>query len=126
MGRKAVGKVWCWKKFSMSKNYNQKFDINGVFTGIFTCRHVACEDAGRAAYSQLRLHITGECNQQQAGISCQNHRNVARRPVYMQRVLLELAHALAKVRNFERVVSKMQRVHATARALLVKTSACSE
>ncbi len=35
---------------------------NGVFTGVFTCQRVACEDAGRAAYGQLRLHVTGEYN----------------------------------------------------------------
>ncbi len=48
----------------------QNLKMNGVFTGIFSCRHVACEDAGRAAYSQLSLHVTGEYNRQQAGISC--------------------------------------------------------
>ncbi len=41
-------------------------------------------------------------------------RNVARHPVYTQRVSLVLAHVLAKVRNFECVASKMQRVHVTA------------
>ncbi len=40
--------------------------INGVFTGVFTCQSVACEDAGRAGYSQLRLNVTGEYNHQQA------------------------------------------------------------
>ncbi len=43
---------------------------NGVFTGVFSCWRVACEDAGRAAYNQLCLHITGEYNRQQASISC--------------------------------------------------------
>ncbi len=39
--------------------------------GVFTCRRVACEDTGRAEDSQLRLHVTGEYNRQQAGISSQ-------------------------------------------------------
>ncbi len=43
---------------------------NGVFTGVFSCWHVACEDAGRVVYSELRLHVTGKYNPQQAGISC--------------------------------------------------------
>ncbi len=30
---------------------------------------VVCEDAGRAAYSQLRLYVTGEYNRQKASIS---------------------------------------------------------
>ncbi len=47
---------------------------------------VACEDTGRAAYSQLRLHVTGECNRQQAGISNQTTEYVAHHPVYAQRV----------------------------------------
>ncbi len=38
--------------------------------GVFNCRHVVCEGALRAAYSQLRLHVTGEYNRQQADISC--------------------------------------------------------
>ncbi len=43
---------------------------NGVFAGVFTCRRVACEDdAGWAAYR--RLHVTGEYNRQQVGISSQ-------------------------------------------------------
>ncbi len=83
--------------------------------GVFTYQRVACEEnAGRAAYSQLRLHVTGEYNHQQACISCQNYRNVALHPVYMQRVSLVLAHALAKVKNFERVMSITQCVHAAA------------
>ncbi len=49
----------------------KKLVINGVFTGVFTCRCVACEDAGRAAYSQLHLHVTGKYYRQQTGISCQ-------------------------------------------------------
>ncbi len=93
---------------------------NGVFTGIFTCLRVACEDAERAAYSQLHLHVTGEYNHQQAGISCQNHRNVARCPVYTQQVSLVLALALAKVRNFGRVANKMQRLYATAFSCLLE------
>ncbi len=59
-------------------------NINGVFTGVFTCQHVACEDAGQAAYSQLRLYITGKYNHQQAGISSQTIEYVARHPVYTQ------------------------------------------
>ncbi len=91
-----------------------KKNNNVVFTGVFTCQCVACEDTGRAAYSQLRLHVNGKYNHQQDdGISCQYHRNVACRPVYMQWVSLVLAHALAKVRNFVHVASKMQHVHAT-------------
>ncbi len=65
--------------------------INVVFTGIFTCWCVASL----------------------VGISCENHRNFARCPFYMQRVSLVLAHALAKVKNFKHVASKTQRVHAT-------------
>ncbi len=45
-------------------------NINSVFTGVFNCWCVACKNVERAAYSQLRLHITGEYNRQQAGISC--------------------------------------------------------
>ncbi len=45
---------------------NFRKDINGVFMGVFSCRCVACE----AAYSQLRLHVTGKYNRQQTGISC--------------------------------------------------------
>ncbi len=45
---------------------------NGVFTGVFTCQHVACEEAGRAAYSQLRLHVTGEYNRQVSVVKPQN------------------------------------------------------
>ncbi len=93
---------------------------NSVFTSVFTCRSVACEDAGRAVYNQLRLHITGEYNRQQTGISYQNHRNAARCPVYTQRVTLVLTQALAKVRNFERVASKTHCVHATAFSCLHK------
>ncbi len=47
---------------------------NGVFTAVFIHRHAACEDAGQAAYSQSYLHVTGEYNYQQAGISCYNYR----------------------------------------------------
>ncbi len=60
--------------------------INSVYTDVFTCQHVACEGAGWAAYSQLRLHVTGEYNRQQAGISSQTSEYVARHPVYTQRV----------------------------------------
>ncbi len=67
---------------------------NGVFTGIFTRQCVACEDAGRAAYSQLRSHITGEYNRQQAGISSQTTEYVARHPVYTQRV-----HSYSRTRS---------------------------
>ncbi len=35
---------------------------NGVFAGVFSSWYVACEDAGQAVYSQLRLHVTGEYN----------------------------------------------------------------
>ncbi len=59
---------------------------NGVLSGVFTCRRVACEDAGWAAYSQLHLHITGEYNRQQAGISSETTEYVAHHPVYTQRV----------------------------------------
>ncbi len=44
------------------------------------------EDTGRAAYSQLRLRVTGEYNLQQAGISSQTIKYVARHPVYTLRV----------------------------------------
>ncbi len=37
---------------------------DGVFAGVFSYWGVACEDAGQAAYSQLRLHVTGEYNRQ--------------------------------------------------------------
>ncbi len=49
-----------WKNFwEILENFDEN---NGVFTGFFTCRHIACEDAERAVYSQLCLHITGEYN----------------------------------------------------------------
>ncbi len=35
---------------------------SGVFMGVFSRWCVAREDAGRAAYSQLHLQITGEYN----------------------------------------------------------------
>ncbi len=63
-------------------------DNNGVFTGVFSCWHAACEEAGRAAYSQLCLHVTGEYNHQQACISSQTIEYVARHPVNTQRVHL--------------------------------------
>ncbi len=53
---------------------------NGVFT------RAACEDAERAAYSQLRLYVTDEYNRQQVGISSQTTEYVARHPVYKHRV----------------------------------------
>ncbi len=81
-----------------------------VFSRAFlVAGRVACEDqdAGRAAYSQLRLNVTGECNRQQAGISCYNHRNVARCPVYTQRVSLVLALRMLKTDKFcKRFISK--------------------
>ncbi len=40
-----------------------------VFSRPFLVADVAYEDAGRAAYSQLRLHVTCEYNHQQADIS---------------------------------------------------------
>ncbi len=64
------------------KNSVEKI-LNNV---VFTCRCVACEDAGRAVHSQLLLLITGEYNRQQAGISSQTTEYVARHPVYTQRV----------------------------------------
>ncbi len=70
----------------------QKLQITVFSRAFLLADGVACEDARRAAYSQLCLHFSDEYNRQQAGIGCQNHRNVA--------------HALAKVRNFERVASK--------------------
>ncbi len=65
-------------------------------------------------HSQLYLHVTGEYNRQQAGISYRTTEHVAHRPVYKQQVSLVLVYVLAKVRNFERVASKMQCEHATA------------
>ncbi len=76
------------------------------------------EDDGRAAYSQLCLHLTGEYNYQQAGISC-----------YIVIKLLNMLHAvqfthseshlcsrmhLQKLEIFARVLSKMHCEHATA------------
>ncbi len=60
--------------------------INGVFTGVFTYCRVACEDAGRAAYSHVRLYVTDEYNHQEAGISSPTTEYVACHPVYTQRV----------------------------------------
>ncbi len=68
------------------EQYEWSRRINGVFTGIFTCQHVACEDAGWAMYSQLRLHLTDKYNRQPAGISSQTTEYVARHPVYTQPV----------------------------------------
>ncbi len=107
-------------------------DINGVFIGVFSCWHVACDNAGQTAYSQLRLHITGEYNHRQAGISSQTTEYVACRPAYIQRVSLVLAHSLTKVRNFEHVASETQHKHAAAfsclheRCYVVKVPTCSE
>ncbi len=67
LGMESVSNVYLWPILLSPGN-------NGVFTGVFTRRCAACEDAGQAAYSQ------------RAVISCQNHRNVACHPVYMQRV----------------------------------------
>ncbi len=42
-----------------------------VFSRAFLVADVVqCEDAGRAAYTQLHLHVNGEYNCQQAAISC--------------------------------------------------------
>ncbi len=79
MGGRMSVRVYMSKNVSISVTVSPN---NGVFTGIFTCRRVAREDAERAVYSRLHLHVTGEYNRQQAGISCQNHRNVAHHPVY--------------------------------------------
>ncbi len=107
-------KMWCYCVTAlMSPN-------NGVFTGVFSCWHVACEDAGWAEYSQLRLHVTGEYNCQQAVswyqlLNCyQTTEHVSHHPVYTQRVSLLRALAFAKVSNFERVAGETQREHATA------------
>ncbi len=72
-----------------------------------------CENGGRAVYSQLRLHVTGECNRHQAGINYQTTERVARHPVYTKRISFVLAHALPKVKNFEHVTSKTQCEHTT-------------
>ncbi len=61
-----------------------KQHINSVFMGVFTCRHVACEDAGRATYGQLHLHVTGKYICQQAGISSQTTEYVAHWLFYTQ------------------------------------------
>ncbi len=65
---------------------------------------VACENAGWAAYSQLHLHVTGEYSRQQTSINSQTTEYVARHPVTASSLVLVLM--LAKIRNFERVVSK--------------------
>ncbi len=90
------------------------FVINRVFMSVFSYWCVACEDAGWAVYSRLRLHVTGEYNCQQAGTTCLTIEHVAHHQVYTQRVSHVLAHVLAKVTNFESVASKMQREHAIA------------
>ncbi len=77
------------------------FPIRPV-NGVFTCRCVACEDAGQAAYSQLRLHPTGEYNPQQAGISSQTTEYVAHHPVYTQRV-----HSYSRIRSQKLEISSM-------------------
>ncbi len=84
-----------------SKKISGSFDnnlskINSVFTSVFTWWRVACKDAGRAAYSQLHLHVTGEYNCQQAGIRSQTTEYVARHPVYTQRV-----HSYSRSQKFE-------------------------
>ncbi len=78
-----------FSKFSQCfplKSFTKSLKV--VFTGVFTCQRLTGEDAGRAAYSLLRLHVTGEYNHQQAGISSQTTEYVARYPVYTQRVHL--------------------------------------
>ncbi len=107
-------------KFSMG-NYTlkgaAKLVNNGVFTVVFSCWCVACEDTGRAAYSQLCLHVIDEYDRQQAGISCEisNHRTTCCIcTVYTKRVPFVLAHTRAKVRNFGSVANKMQCEHTTA------------
>ncbi len=81
--------------------------MNNIMTvvspGVFSSQHVACEDAGRAAYSQLcnwRVQSPASWNQ------LLKPQNVAHRPVYMQQVSLILAHVLIKVRNFVLEASK--------------------
>ncbi len=71
--------------------------INGVFMVVCSCWHVACEDVGRAVYSPLCLHVTGEYNRQQAGISSQTTEYVAYHPVYTQQVYLYLHTRLQKI-----------------------------
>ncbi len=70
----------------MNNSFLELWRNNGVFTGVFTCRCVACEDAGRATYSQLCLYVTSEYNRQQAGISSQTTEYVARHPIYTQQI----------------------------------------
>ncbi len=105
--------------------------INGVFKGVFNRRCAACEDAGQAAYSQLRLLITGKYNRQQAVNSCQNHRNVARHPVYTQQVN-SYSHTrsqkleISSVWRIKCSVHTRQRLAVYTRALIVKILACGE
>ncbi len=99
---------------------------NAVIMGVFSCWHVACEDIEWAAYSQLGLHVTDKYNRQQVGTRHQTTEHVAHCPVCTQRVLLVLAHTLAKVRNFEHVVSKTQCEHTTVFAIHTSVAACSE
>ncbi len=75
-----------WVLYTCIRTKKLCISNNGVFKGVFTCRRAACEDAERAAYSQLRLHVTGEYNRQQAGISSQTTEYVARHPIYTQQV----------------------------------------
>ncbi len=70
------------KRRNISENSKKFIRINGVFTCVFTCRRVACEDTKRAAYSQLCLYVTGEYNHQQGGISSQTTEYIACHPVY--------------------------------------------
>ncbi len=72
--------------------------ING-----WTCRRVACEDAGQAAYRQLRLHVTGKYNRQQVGISSQTTEYVARHPVYTQQVHLYSRSQKLKISSVQQV-----------------------
>ncbi len=93
-----------WSSTCNVKGSHKSADVNdGVFSGVFTCRLVACEDAGQAVYSQLHLHVTGEYNRQQVGISSQTTEYVAHHPVYRQRV-----HSYSCSQKLE--ISSVQRV----------------
>ncbi len=89
--------------------YLRKRPKKGVFTGVFSCQCVACEDAGRTAYSQIRWFRTQQVQSPASWYQLLKPQNVARRPVYAQHVSLILAHAFAKVKNFEHVASKNAR-----------------
>ncbi len=96
---------YCWMFLSF---------INDVFKGVFSCLRVACEDIGRAAYSQLRLHATRKYNRQQVVSIVKTTEMLHAVQFTRSESHCTRAHALAKVRNFEHVASKIQRVHATA------------